>query len=264
MFPDIKVELSEHNIYENINDIKKVRLFMSIHVFAVWDFMSIAKRLQRSLTCVELPWTTPKNANAATLINEIIFYEETDLDLHGKPISHLDMYLEAMDEIGSDHSMFDEFIDTLKSEGDTRLALEKANVPDFLKQFVSNNIELAINGEVEEVAANFVYGREDSIPDMFSSLLSKWGINELSVPKFSYYLRRHIDLDGDEHGPAAHRILEQIIDGREDAEKRAMLAAENSVRDRIMLWDGILRYILEDVHTHKIEKSEGFDSPMNV
>lgn len=264
MLSNIKKDLAEHNIYENIDSIKKVRSFMSIHVFAVWDFMSIAKRLQRSLTCVELPWITPKNASAARLINEIIFYEETDLSLHGEPISHLDMYLEAMNEIGADHSMFDDFINALNKGLSIRLALDKANVPDFLKEFVSNNIELAINGEIEEVAANFVYGREDSIPEMFSSLLSKWRIDESSVPKFSYYLKRHIDLDGDEHGPAAHRILEQIIDDREDAKNRAMIAAENSVRDRIKLWDGILRYIVEDVQTHKIEKNESVHSTVKI
>ena len=40
-------------------------------------------------------------------------------------------------------------------------------------------------------------GREAVIPAMFSRLLAEWGLTESQAPAFVFYLRRHIELDGD-------------------------------------------------------------------
>ena len=39
--------LLAHPIYAAIDDLDRLRGFMGVHVFAVWDFMCLAKRLQR-------------------------------------------------------------------------------------------------------------------------------------------------------------------------------------------------------------------------
>lgn len=239
-------KLSQHLIYGGIESIDDLRVFMGIHVFAVWDFMSLAKRLQRSLTCVELPWQNPKNSAAAHLINEIIFYEESDVSLDGEPISHVSMYLEAMKEIGADTTTFDRFTAAMANGHGLNKSLDISGAPAYVKTFVKNNISLAVNGKDEEVAANFLYGREDAIPEMFTQMLNQWGLDEKAAPRMCYYLKRHIDLDGDEHGPAAHKILDQIIAGNESARVRAKNSAKKAINDRILLWDGILESIAEE------------------
>lgn len=52
---EARAELAAHPLYGHLDSIERVRVFMSFHVFAVWDFFSLLKRLQRELSCVEVP-----------------------------------------------------------------------------------------------------------------------------------------------------------------------------------------------------------------
>src|ERR1700742_2653940 len=62
--------LLAHPVYRRIDGTDALRLFMADHAFAVWDFMSLLKALQRRLCCVDVPWTPPSRPAACRLINE--------------------------------------------------------------------------------------------------------------------------------------------------------------------------------------------------
>ena len=48
--------LIKHDLYKNINTIEDIQTFMQMHIYAVWDFMSLLKALQNELTCTRTPW----------------------------------------------------------------------------------------------------------------------------------------------------------------------------------------------------------------
>lgn len=207
--------------------------------------MSLAKRLQRDLTCVELPWLPPSNPVAARLINDIVLAEESDVDAQGNPASHLDLYLTAMRDVGASTDQFDHFMRELRGGASLPDALAVAEVPQFVRDFVQHTIGTCMRGSLLEVMASFFYGRENVIPDMFQSLLDHWGLSEQQAPGFVYYLQRHIELDGDTHGPAASRMINAELVRNVDGLQGTREAARQALLARRALWDGTAALLRE-------------------
>ena len=90
--------------------------------------------------------------------------------------------------------------------------------------------------------AAFFYGREDIIPEMFRRLLDTlYGAkNNARLRHFIYYIDRHIELDGDSHGPMGRELLEDLLANSPHREERARRAACSSIKARIELWNGTL------------------------
>jgi hypothetical protein len=57
---------------------------------------------------------------------------------------------------------------------------------------------------------------------------------------FVWYLKRHIDVDSDEHGPAARAILAAATADDPQRRLEVLSAARQSIEARIRLWDGLL------------------------
>lgn len=236
---ELQLKLADHELYSYIQTPEHLRIFMEAHLFAVWDFMSLAKRLQRELTTVSLPWFPPQDPFKARFINEIILGEESDFGADGKPASHLEMYLAAMKDMGCSSAAFETFTASMRQGETLETSFEQAELPEYVRDFVRSTLSVALEGRLEEVASSFFYGREDAIPSMFQALLSRWGMEESDVPRLVHYLKRHIELDGEDHGPAAMKILSDLV--RDEASRnRAISTARSAISMRLHLWDGIL------------------------
>lgn len=223
--------LASHPLYKKLNNLESIRTFMEYHVFAVWDFMSLLKSLQAQITCVSLPWRpSPYPTQIVRFINQIVVGEESDIDQEGQAISHFDLYLKAMKEVGADTSK----IETFLARGDLNL------IPAGAREFVSHNLKVAHEGDVLEVAASFFFGREKLIPEMFQSMVDVLKAEKVEAPTFLYYLERHIEVDGDEHGPLALQCLEVLSEGKSEKQQQAEAAGLLALSERRKLWDHVL------------------------
>lgn len=235
----LKHTLIEHPLYREINSIEDIRFFMEQHVFAVWDFMSLVKKLQAELTCTTTPWIPSQNPLAGRLINEIVWGEETDVNKYGVPMSHFEMYLEAMDEAGASTHEIKKFLSELDSGKNILDNIKISELPDYVKNFLHFTFSTIAENKIHVIASVFTFGREDLIPDMFISMVKNLKREGEHLHNLIYYLERHIEVDGDEHGPMALKMIEDLCQGDELKIQEALEGASIALKMRIALWDGI-------------------------
>ncbi|WP_104383117.1 DUF3050 domain-containing protein [Sphingobacterium sp. HMA12] len=233
--------LLQHPLYRKIKTIKNLRSFTEGHVYAVWDFMSLLKALQIKLTCTTLPWFASEHPSTRYLINEIVLAEESDEYIDGRRLSHFEMYLDAMSEMGADLHLINKFIAHAKKSKSIFDAIALTTLDKRIKDFLNFTFEVIEEGQVHKIAAAFTFGREDLIPGMFTSILQELKTNfpESGLDNFIYYFQRHIDLDGDEHGPLAMQMITDLA--KEDAEKweEMKIVSKEALQKRIELWNAI-------------------------
>jgi hypothetical protein len=239
-------EIINHPLYGSIKTIKDLQTFTAYHVFAVWDFMSLLKKLQQNLTCVSTPWFPKGSASSRYLINEIVLGEESDVDPNGDRISHFELYLRSMALLGASTSEINHVIKDIYEGRSISEAMQKADVPDAVYAFCTHTFELIEHAPTHVLAAVFTFGREDLIPDMFHELVSRLADEyPEKISLFKYYLERHIEVDGDHHSLLALQMVEELCGNDELKWKEAADASVQALKARKLLWDGILNELKE-------------------
>jgi hypothetical protein len=238
---DLTAALVSHPLYRSIRDEQALRVFMRAHVFCVWDFMSLLKTLQRELTGIEVPWFPKGDREARRFINDIVVAEESDLHPAGGYASHYELYADAMQACGADRAPIERFLERLRAGRGLAAAFAAPEMPNGVREFVGTTFGFLENGELHRIAAAFTYGREDVIPAMFRRLVQElaqrapqhWGT-------FLFYLERHIEVDGEHHGPLAHRLLARLCGDDLQKWREAEQAARQALVARLALWDAVL------------------------
>ncbi|MBB4912206.1 DUF3050 domain-containing protein [Actinophytocola algeriensis] len=230
-----------HPLYAGLDTHDAVVTFMEHHVFAVWDFMSLLKSLQRELTCVTVPWIPTGPTGSRRLINDIVMVEESD-ELGEGFISHFELYVNGMREAGADTTAIDTLIDLLRGGAKVQDALVEAGVPGASVDFAATTWNIIENMPVHCQAAAFAFGREDLIPDMFTQVVA---INERSgkLGTFVDYLERHIEVDGEFHTPMAMQMVTDLCGDDEQKWQDAADTVNTALAARAKLWDEILTAI---------------------
>ena len=233
-------QLVDHQLYYSIASLADLRVFMEYHVFAVWDFMSLLKALQRDLTCTTVPWVPTGNPATRRLINEIVLEEETDVDPEGRPTSHFELYLRAMQACGADTTPVQRLLAALAEGASVPAALAAAQAPVAVQDFVKQTFAVIAGGQPHAVAAAFTFGREDVIPAMFRHLVADLGKRfPGQLDTFIYYLNRHIELDEENHAPLAQQMVRDLCGTDPQRWQQATEVAQQGMAARVAFWDGI-------------------------
>ncbi|MDB5119806.1 MAG: heme oxygenase [Sphingobacteriales bacterium] len=241
----LRQQIINHKVYSVINELEDLKIFMQYHIYAVWDFMSLLKALQNNLTCTSVPWFPVGSADTRHLINEIVVGEESDIDIHGIRKSHFEIYLDAMGQCGADTTSIATFLAILQSTKKFNFAFTESSTPEPARNFVEFTFKVINSNKAHLQAAIFTFGREDLIPEMFYSI-----INDLdkkfpeSISRFKYYLERHIEVDGDHHSHLALQMTSNLCESDPEYWKEAEQITIESLKMRMLLWDGIYNEIM--------------------
>ena len=226
---------------QSIGCIEDLKVFMENHVYAVWDFMCLTKQLQQHLAPSGSPWIPKYSASSRRWINEIVLGEESDISIDNiKHLSHFESYIIAMEEIGIDTSWIKQWPDLVSTIGWDN-ALKHPRVPKPAQYFMSETKKFVDSDKPWIICSALALGREDLLPDQFQSVLDQLKSIDISSSVFRWYLARHVEIDGNDHGPASRKLLEELCNKDPIREKEATNAALQAIAAREKFWNMIIR-----------------------
>lgn len=247
----LRKELAMHPVYAAVTNMNDLTVFMQHHIYSVWDFMSLVKYLQNQIAPAQTPWLPFGDAQVQRFINDIVLEEESDEGIpleDGTPTytSHFNLYAQAMEEVKVGSSeLVRTFISKVASDS-LNVARQTTAIPSSAKEFMETTFSFIDSDKPHVIAAAFALGREHIIPEMFRALLDKMNISSEEATVFHYYLDRHIELDGDHHGPMSMRMLELLCENDTAKIAEAEEAALHAIKARIKFWDGVLLAIQDN------------------
>ena len=225
---------------QSINCLEDLKIFMSNHVYAVWDFMCLVKQLQQYLAPSGSPWVPTYSASSRRWINEIVLGEESDIAIDGGNASHFESYIIAMKEIGIDTNWIQNWPNYVRQVG-WESAIQHPQVPGPAKFFMATTKKFVDSNKPWIICAALALGREDLLPEQFQSVLNQLEAARIPSRTFSWYLARHVEIDGTEHGPAARQLLQELCENDPIKQQEATQAAIDAIQAREQYWNLIMR-----------------------
>lgn len=229
--------LENHKIYDLISDEKSLAHFMERHVVCVWLYHTLIKLLHGELVECSKTINSIEQKECLRLITEVILDEIVEDQGNGQIQSHLELYVNAMEDVGANMGPILCFFDLLEKEEDPLKALRYARFSEEVIRYCRVVIPF-FKAPAYQKAAVLFYEGEPYIPDRFlvniEDLLPKVEVNGLLD-----YFESHIEGLKRPGFSASGRLVEIICSHSSQRNKRAERTAERVMKARIDLWNCI-------------------------
>ena len=145
-----------------------------------------------------------------------------------------------MKTCGASTTAIENLIADLRRGASITNVLAQVSIPEPARRFVQSTCAIINGGKLHEIAAAFTFGREDLIPDMFRGFICDQDAHlNGKLTLFRWYMDRHIEVDGDHHGPLALRMVADLCGENAQCWAEAEIASVVALQARLTLWDGI-------------------------
>lgn len=245
----LRSELAEHSLYGSLATLSDLRLFMTHHVFAVWDGTCLIKVLQNRVAPVQVPWYPVGQGTSRHLINQLVL--EAEAGAAPGPggtlvyASYFEHYCQALDQVGADGSLPFRFLERVREQGVDR-ALYSELVPLPARYFCETTFGFIREDKPHVAAAALVLGRLWLVPLIAQRLLDGMGVREAEAPAFHQYLQRLIPPEREQRERWGIELLEDLC--RRDPAR--LEEAENAAEEAICAWIRFFDGIAEAIHAH--------------
>lgn len=236
---DLVGRLVDHELYHSLTNVARVRTFMCYQVWCVWDFMCLAKSVQVGVGCYQVPWVPPIDTALVRAMNGILEGEEADIGPDGKPASHLEIFIAAMEEAQADSAPIKAFVADLRSGMSFEDAATKPDIPLAARAFMQTTMAVTA-GPLHCRVASFCLTREELVPRMFRNFIPKLPQAREQMSKFLWYLERHVELDTQTHGPHSQTLLRGVVGNDPIKRSEALAAVVYALEARLAYLDDTL------------------------
>ena len=235
----LKKSIRKHSLFSNKLTNRQIAIFMESHIYSVWGFMSLLKSLQYGLSSNNLPWIPTSNTTNGLInfINEIVLSEESEYIKGIGFTSHFEIYLLAMKKIGAKANEIKKLIKNIEKNKKYKDAILDIKINKEVKDFLDFDIKTSQSNSLPKIIGGFTLAREQVIPNMFEYIIPAIK-DKKSAKYFITYLKRHITIDGDRHGPLATRLLKTICTSNNDM-CIAYKSGIKSLKLRLKVWDKV-------------------------
>ena len=133
----------------------------------------------------------------------------------------------------------DGFLQRVALEG-LEVALGDGRIPESSRRFMAFTFAVIDGGEPHRLAAAYAHGREQLVPHLFEGLLQEL---PPQARVLRWYLHRHIELDGEDHGPLAAGMALELCGDSTQRLRQMAETADQALAARRRFWDDIRRSI---------------------